>query len=121
MNLKTAPRSVRTFAALADGNSNNFGDETFHRQADTSMLSRQRGQRTAHALDQDLTVGLHLRKRAKMFVHQLAGFEDARLETSSKPFSPSQFMSETLARFSKECLQLIGWQSLCKDIDQLSE
>ena len=56
-----------------------------------------------------------------MFVHQLAGFEDTRPETSSKPLSPSQFMSEPLAGLSKQCLKLISWESLGKDVDQLRE
>ena len=85
------------------------------------MLSGQRGQRTARALDRDLTVGFDLRERAEMFVHQLAGFEDARPETTSEPFSLSQFMREPLAGFSKQRLQLIGWQSFSKDIYQLCE
>ena len=59
------------------------------------MLSGQRGQRTARALDHDLTVGFHVRERAEMFVHQLAGFQDARPKTSPEPLTPSQFMSQS--------------------------
>ena len=108
LNLKTAPRFFRTFAAFADGNPHNLADEAFHGETHAPMLSGQHGQRTARAVDPNLAVGFHARERSEMFIHQLAGFEDARPETTSGPFSSSQVMSEPLAGFSKQRLELIG-------------
>lgn len=121
LNLETAPRTVGAVAAFADRNLDNLGDETLHREADSSMRSRQCGQRTARALDRDLTVGFHPRERAEMLVHQLAGFADASAKISARLFPKRQFSSEAPAGLSKKPLQLVWWQSFRKNIDELCQ
>src|SRR5688572_26686783 len=100
-----------------NGTADDLAHEAFHRPTDAAMLPGQRRQRAARPLDYDVTVGFHVCKGTEMFVHQLAGFQGAGSETSPDPHSAGQYFSEPPAGFPKQCLQLIGWQSLSKDVD----
>src|SRR5467141_4016450 len=70
--LEAASRAVATIATFTYWRSDDFSDEAFHRQTDTSMLACECRQGTAYAANDNLAVALDMRCRPEVVIQHLA-------------------------------------------------